>query len=125
MTVLIKIIQVLFALSLLVLVHESGHFLFAKLFKIRVEKFYMFFNPWFSLFRMKKLGGKWRFKFFSANVQSNMVECLDENGEPVLNKKGKPVFRLMTEEEIAGVDALLDRMVLPVYGQRPQRKCRA
>ena len=68
MVVLIKIVQVIFALSLLVLVHEFGHFLFAKLFKIRVEKFYMFFNPNFSLMRVKKFGGKLHFKFFSRNV---------------------------------------------------------
>ena len=54
MIVLVKIVQVLFALSLLVLIHEFGHFLFAKLFKIRVEKFYMFFNPQFSIMRIKK-----------------------------------------------------------------------
>ncbi len=34
-------------------IHEFGHFLFARLFKIRVEKFYIFFNPWFSLFKYK------------------------------------------------------------------------
>lgn len=42
------------SLSILVLLHEFGHFIFAKLFKTRVEKFYMFFNPWFSLFKFKK-----------------------------------------------------------------------
>lgn len=42
------------SLSILVLFHEFGHFIFAKLFKTRVEKFYMFFNPWFSLFKFKK-----------------------------------------------------------------------
>lgn len=41
------------ALSLLVIVHELGHFLWARVFKIRVEKFYIFFNPWFSLFKWK------------------------------------------------------------------------
>ncbi len=42
------------SLSILVLFHEFGHFVFAKLFKTRVEKFYMFFNPWFSVFKFKK-----------------------------------------------------------------------
>ena len=54
MDVFIKIVQFLLSLSILVLFHEFGHFLFAKLFKTRVEKFYMFFNPWFSLFKFKK-----------------------------------------------------------------------
>ena len=41
------------SLSLLVLIHEFGHFIFARIFKVRVEKFYLFFDPWFSLFKFK------------------------------------------------------------------------
>lgn len=41
------------ALSLLVIIHEFGHFIWARIFKIRVEKFYLFFNPWFSLAKWK------------------------------------------------------------------------
>jgi len=41
-------------LSILVVLHELGHFIPAKLFKTRVEKFYLFFDPWFSLFKFKK-----------------------------------------------------------------------
>ena len=54
MTVLIKILQFVVSLSLLVIIHELGHFIFAKYFKTRVEKFYLFFDPWFSLFKFKK-----------------------------------------------------------------------
>ncbi len=54
MNVIIQICQLLLSLSILVILHESGHFLTAKLFKTRVEKFYLFFNPWFSLFKIKK-----------------------------------------------------------------------
>ena len=50
---LIKALQFMLAISLLVLLHEGGHFLFSKLFGVRVEKFYLFFNPWFSLFKFK------------------------------------------------------------------------
>ncbi len=53
MTVLIQILQFLLSLSILVLLHEFGHFILARLFKTRVEKFYIFFNPWFSLFKRK------------------------------------------------------------------------
>ncbi|MEG0518030.1 MAG: RIP metalloprotease RseP [Bacteroidales bacterium] len=53
MVILIRIFQVVLALSILVLVHEFGHFLFARIFKIRVEKFYLFFDAWFSLFKFK------------------------------------------------------------------------
>ena len=52
-TFLIKGIQLLLSLSILVAVHEFGHFIFARLFKVRVEKFYLFFDPWFSLFKYK------------------------------------------------------------------------
>ncbi len=48
------IFQLLLSLSILVVLHELGHFIPARLFKIRVEKFYLFFNPWFSLFKYKK-----------------------------------------------------------------------
>ena len=54
MTILIKAAQLLLSLSILVIIHEFGHFIFAKIFKTRVEKFYLFFNPWFSLFKFKK-----------------------------------------------------------------------
>ncbi len=52
-TFLIKALQLILALSLLVIIHEFGHFIWARVFKIRVEKFYLFFNPWFSLFKWK------------------------------------------------------------------------
>ncbi len=53
MEILIKTIQFLFAISILVIFHELGHFVAARIFKTRVEKFYLFFNPWFSLFKFK------------------------------------------------------------------------
>ena len=45
-TFLIRALQLIMSLSLLVIVHEGGHFLFARLFKVRVEKFCLFFDPW-------------------------------------------------------------------------------
>jgi len=48
------IAQLILSLSILVILHELGHFIPAKLFKTRVEKFYLFFDPWFSLFKFKK-----------------------------------------------------------------------
>ncbi|MFY9151292.1 MAG: RIP metalloprotease RseP [Prolixibacteraceae bacterium] len=52
--VLIKAAQLILSLSLLVIIHEFGHFFFARIFKTRVEKFYLFFDPWFSIFKVKK-----------------------------------------------------------------------
>lgn len=52
-SVLIQALQFVLALSLLVTIHEMGHFLAARMFGIRVDKFYLFFNPWFSLYKRK------------------------------------------------------------------------
>ena len=56
MDVLIQAFQLLLSLSILVVLHELGHFIPAKIFKTRVEKFYLFFDPWFSVVK-KKIGG--------------------------------------------------------------------
>ncbi len=55
---LIKLLQFMLAISLLVLLHEGGHFFFSKLFGVRVEKFYLFFDP--SLWKWK--GSLFKFK---------------------------------------------------------------
>ncbi|WP_185864378.1 RIP metalloprotease RseP [Blattabacterium cuenoti] len=52
---IIRSIQLLLSISTLIIVHELGHFILAKIFKVRVEKFFLFFNPWFSIFS-KKIG---------------------------------------------------------------------
>lgn len=52
-TFLIRALQLILCFSLLILLHEGGHFLAARIFKIRVEKFCLFFDPWFSLFKWK------------------------------------------------------------------------
>lgn len=57
----IKAGQLIFSLCILVALHEGGHFFFARLFKIRVEKFYLFFNPYFHLFSTKD---KWFTRLF-------------------------------------------------------------
>lgn len=51
--ILIKAAQLVTALALLVIVHEFGHYIIARAFGIKVEKFYLFFNPWFSLYKWK------------------------------------------------------------------------
>ena len=55
MEVFVKIAQLLVSLSILIVLHELGHFTLARLFKVRVEKFYLFFDAGFSLFK-KKIG---------------------------------------------------------------------
>jgi regulator of sigma E protease len=51
----LKTVQLILSLSILVVIHELGHFATAKWFKCRVEKFYLFFDPWFSIWK-KKIG---------------------------------------------------------------------
>lgn len=69
-----QVIGLILSLSILVFVHELGHFCFAKIFKTRVEKFYLFFNPGFSIMRMKKIDGKMRFSFFSTKSPKEFEE---------------------------------------------------
>jgi len=54
MGVFVQVSQFLLSLSILIILHEAGHFTAARIFKIRVEKFYLFFDPWFSLFKIKR-----------------------------------------------------------------------
>ena len=63
-----QVLGFILCLSLLIFVHELGHYLFARIFNTRVEKFYLFFNPGFSLLRMKKIDGKFQFRFFSSQA---------------------------------------------------------
>ena len=64
----IKTAQLMLSLSFLVVIHELGHFICARLCGVRVEKFYMFFNPKISLVRFKKFDGRWHAAFFAPNT---------------------------------------------------------
>ncbi|WP_418983001.1 RIP metalloprotease RseP [Alistipes sp.] len=54
MDIVIKIVQFFLCFTILIGIHELGHFFMARVFKIRVEKFYIFFDPWFSLFKFRR-----------------------------------------------------------------------
>ena len=54
MDILIKIVQFFLCFTILIGLHEFGHYIMARIFKIRVEKFYIFFDPWFSLFKFRR-----------------------------------------------------------------------
>jgi regulator of sigma E protease len=88
MSIVVMVAQLITGLALLVFVHEAGHYLAARMFKVRVPKFYLFFNPTISLVKCKKINGKWRFKFFSKNLPDMETE-IGEDGNPVLDEKGK------------------------------------
>ena len=91
MTILIKVLQFFLSLSILIFIHELGHFLAAKAFKTRVEKFYLFFDWGFSLFRCKKVNGKWRFKFFSKNVPEKYITTEYKDAAGKTQKKYDPI----------------------------------
>ena len=87
----IRFIQLVLSLTILVVFHEFGHFLFSRLFGVRVEKFYAFFNPRFSLFRIKRVNGKIRVKFFAPNVPESYEEEKHFNFEGKEEITYKPV----------------------------------
>lgn len=64
---MIKAAQLILSLSILVILHECGHFIPARIFKTRIEKFFLFFDAWFSVIKLKNIDGKWRVSFFSRN----------------------------------------------------------
>lgn len=84
----------------MVFLHELGHFMFSRLFKVRVDKFYLFFNPNFSLFRAKKVNGKWQYKFLAKNVPANERQKVDADGQGVVDAKGKPVMEPIPVAEL-------------------------
>ena len=74
MEILVKALQLIMSLSILVILHECGHFIPAKLFKTRVEKFYLFFDAWFSIVKFRNVDGKWRIWFFAKNKTGSETE---------------------------------------------------
>lgn len=79
MIFLIKASQLLLSLSILVVLHELGHFIPARLFKTRVEKFYLFFNPWFSLFKRKIGETEWGIGWLPLGGYVKIAGMVDES----------------------------------------------
>jgi regulator of sigma E protease len=77
MGVITQILQLLLSLALLVLVHELGHFVASRMFRTRVDKFYLFFNPLRSILRAKRFEGKWHLSWFSPAPPKDWSEFPD------------------------------------------------
>lgn len=75
----IKAAQLILSLSILVVLHEFGHYLTARYFKIRVEKFYLFFNPWFSLFKKKIGQTEWGIGWLPLGGYVKIAGMVDES----------------------------------------------
>lgn len=84
----INALQLILSLSLLVFVHELGHYSFARLFKMRVDKFYLFFNPKFSLVRWDPKNHK--LGFFVKNPSEEKENAGEEAGEEALSSTVEP-----------------------------------
>ena len=79
MDILIKVLQLILSLSILVIVHEFGHFIAAKIFKTRVEKFYLFFNPWFSIFKFNFKGTEYGMGWLPLGGYVKISGMIDES----------------------------------------------
>lgn len=79
MDTLIQIAQIIFILSVLVILHEFGHYLPAKLFKVRVEKFYLFMDAWFSLFKKKIGDTEWGIGWLPIGGYVKLAGMMDES----------------------------------------------
>jgi regulator of sigma E protease len=79
MEALIIASQLILSLAILVVLHEFGHFIPAKLFKIKVEKFYLFFDPWFSLFKRKIGDTEWGIGWLPLGGYVKIAGMVDES----------------------------------------------
>lgn len=79
MEILIKASQLILSLSILVIFHEFGHFIAAKIFKTRVEKFYLFFNPWFALFKFQYKGTEYGMGWLPLGGYVKISGMIDES----------------------------------------------
>lgn len=89
-TFLIKAVQLIMAFAILVIIHEFGHFLFARIFGVRVEKFYIFFDPWTELFKWKPkkyIGGLGKKKMLDKNTSENGLDKSASANEKAANEK--------------------------------------
>ncbi len=91
MELFIKIIQFFLCFTILVGLHELGHFVMARIFKIRVEKFYIFFDPWFSLFKFKRKGTEYGLGWIPLGGYVKIAGMVDESlDEKQLKQPPKP-----------------------------------
>ena len=79
MVALIKAAQLLLSLSILVVLHELGHYWAARAFKTRVEKFYLFMNPWFSIFKKKIGETEWGLGWLPLGGYVKIAGMIDES----------------------------------------------
>ena len=123
--------QLILSLSILVVIHELGHYLTAKWFKCRVEKFYLFFDPWFSLFKKKIGETEYGVGWLPLGGYVKIAGMIDESMDKEQMKKpaepwefrSKPAWQRLIIM-VAGVTMnillafLIYSMILLVWGER-------
>ncbi len=124
MSFLIRALQFILSLSFLVMIHELGHFTFARIFGVRVNKFYMFFNPGRSLLRAKKINGRWQLRFFAENVPENQKVAMDADGNPLLweNDPNEKIRKRYAKKEALTDEQWDDIEVLYNFGRKITRR---
>ncbi len=85
-TILIKAAQLILAFVILVTVHEFGHYIFARIFGMRVERFYLFFNPWFSLLKYDPRKGTLQVLAWTRKTKKQ-----GDNGEEIVEEEPRAV----------------------------------
>jgi len=90
--ILIITFQFFLSLSILIILHEGGHFLAAKFFGVKVDKFYLFFNPWFSLFKKKIGETEYGIGWLPLGGYVKIAGMIDESmDKDFLNKEPQPM----------------------------------
>lgn len=90
MDILIKAAQLILALVILVTVHEFGHYIFARIFGVKVNRFYLFFNPYFSILRYDPMKGT--LDIFARNGKPGAL-MLRVGKEHTPKADGRPTWR--------------------------------
>jgi len=97
MEVLIQILHFLLSLSILIVVHEFGHFIAAKAFNTRVEKFYLFFNPGFSIFKFQFKGTEYGMGWLPLGGYVKIAGMIDESMDKEQLKKPPQPWEFRTK----------------------------
>ena len=104
MEIVVKIVQLILSLSILVIFHELGHFTAAKIFKTRVEKFYLFFNPWFSLFKIQKGETEYGVGWLPLGGYVKISGMIDESMDKEQMKQPPPALGVPLQTGMAAID---------------------
>ncbi|MCC6690891.1 MAG: RIP metalloprotease RseP [Bacteroidia bacterium] len=128
---MIQALQFILSLSILIVLHELGHFIPARLFKTKIEKFYLFFDPWFSLFKIKRGETEYGLGWLPLGGYVKIAGMIDESMDKEQMKqppqpwefRSKPAWQRLiimlggvTVNVILGI--LIFAMVLFVWGEK-------